>query len=354
MLEWSPDQEAALWAAREWRRSGSRPYLTIGGYAGTGKSTLVTELAKDWGDVAVCALWGKAAHVLRAKGTPATTIHSLIYVPRKDARGQVRYRRRDHLGGTGTIIVDEAGMLDHVLLHDLLSFGIPTLFVGDHGQLEPIGTNPGLMKSPDVRLENVHRQALGNPILRAATAFREGREVPYSSDPRGRLEVVRKGEFDRRIAPAAQIICGFNPTRHRVNAMVRTMLGLNRFAVCPDDRLICLRNDKQCNLFNGQQVTVEDVGAISRRTTSVTVRTDDGRILTVECLTEQFGRDLIKEFRSKDVVMFDYGYCLTAHKAQGAEWDEVLVLEEISQFWDARRWRYTVATRAKQRLVYCR
>jgi exodeoxyribonuclease-5 len=50
----------------------------------------------------------------------------------------------------------------------------------------------------------------------------------------------------------------------------------------------------------------------------------------------------------------DYGYCLTAHKAQGAEWDDVLVLEEVSRSWDARRWRYTAATRAKQRLVYCR
>ncbi len=49
----------------------------------------------------------------------------------------------------------------------------------------------------------------------------------------------------------------------------------------------------------------------------------------------------------------DYGYCLTAHKAQGAEWDAVLVLEQIAPKWDARRWRSTVATRAKERLVYC-
>ena len=50
----------------------------------------------------------------------------------------------------------------------------------------------------------------------------------------------------------------------------------------------------------------------------------------------------------------DYGYCLTAHKAQGAEWDDVLVLEEICSSWDPRRWRSTAATRARQRLVYCR
>lgn len=71
------------------------------------------------------------------------------------------------------------------------------------------------------------------------------------------------------------------------------------------------------------------------------------------CLREQFGQQPIKEFRSQKVALMDYGYCLTAHKAQGSEWNEVLVLEEIGRTWDPRRWRYTVATRAKERLVYC-
>jgi ATP-dependent exoDNAse (exonuclease V) alpha subunit len=70
-------------------------------------------------------------------------------------------------------------------------------------------------------------------------------------------------------------------------------------------------------------------------------------------LKEQFGHDLIKDFRSKDLLLFDYAYCITAHKAQGSEWDSVVVLEQISNRWDAKRWRYTAATRAKERLVYC-
>ena len=74
--------------------------------------------------------------------------------------------------------------------HDLLSFGLPVLFVGDHGQLEPIGTSAGLMADPHVRLETIHRQARGNPILRLATALREGRPTPYWDDPRGRLRVL--------------------------------------------------------------------------------------------------------------------------------------------------------------------
>jgi exodeoxyribonuclease-5 len=357
LLEFSADQEAALAAVRAWRDSdpgGDRQSFTLGGYAGTGKTTLIAHLAQTWEGVAVAALCGKAAHVLRAKGVAATTIHGLIYVRAPAPGGATRFRRRRSLGGVRTLIIDEASMIDHVLFHDLLSFGLPVLFVGDHGQLEPIGTSAGLMADPHVRLETIHRQARGNPILRLATAFREGRPTPYWDDPRGRLRVLGRGEFDRLVCPGVQIICGFNKTRHRVNARVRGMLGLGRELVAPGEKPICLKNNRTWNLFNGQQVTVLDIAQDRPDTIHLDVETDDGRSLTLPALRQQLGHDLVKDFRSQDVALMDYGYCLTAHKAQGAEWDEVLVLEEICSSWDPRRWRYTAATRARQRLVYCR
>jgi exodeoxyribonuclease-5 len=154
---------------------------------------------------------------------PATTIQGLIYAPLKAANGAVRFRRRRSLAGIQTIIIDEASMVDHLLLADLLAFGLPILFVGDHGQLEPIGTNPGLMANPRLRLEAVHRQAAGNPILRLATAFREGQPTFRWEDPRGRLRVVGRRAFDGRVSPEVQILCGFNKTRHQVNARVRQL-----------------------------------------------------------------------------------------------------------------------------------
>src|SRR5262249_49968513 len=149
-------------------------------------------------------------------------------------------------------------------------------------------------------------------------------------------------------------VCGFNKTRHDVNARVRRMMGPGRELVAPGERLICLQNNKRWSVFNGQQFTVLDVAHEGRRTIDVEVETDDGRSLVLPCLREQFGQDPLKDFRSKEILLMDYGYCLTAHKAQGSEWDTVLALEEIASAWDARRWRYTVATRAKERLIYCR
>lgn len=71
MIEWSPQQKEALRLVSAWRAS-SRPYFTLAGYAGTGKSTLAEALAADvGGNVYFAAYTGKAAHVLKQKGVEA-------------------------------------------------------------------------------------------------------------------------------------------------------------------------------------------------------------------------------------------------------------------------------------------
>jgi hypothetical protein len=103
-IELSPEQEAAVETLLNWRAGsphGDNQYFTLGGFAGTGKTTLIAYLTDIWENVAVAAYSGKAAHVLRSKHVNATTIHSLIYVPMRTPRG-VRYVRRDYLDGVGT------------------------------------------------------------------------------------------------------------------------------------------------------------------------------------------------------------------------------------------------------------
>jgi exodeoxyribonuclease-5 len=355
-LDFSPDQLSVLDAIQKWRACSPREggqYLTLGALAGTGKTTLISYLADLWPHAAVVAVCGKAAHVLRSRGTEARTVHSLLYIPLKAPGGRVRFKKRRSLGDVRTIIVDEASMIDHLLYIDLLSFGLPVLFVGDHGQLEPIGTNANLMANPMLRLETIHRQAQGNPILQLAVAFREGRPVPRWTDSKGRLQVLSKREFWDLVSPELQIICGFNKTRHEINRRVRKMRGHAKELVVPGEKLICVQNNKNFHLFNGQQVTAISTAYEGKRTIDIKVETDDYRILTLPCLRRQFGQDPIRESLSKDVALFDYGWCLSAHRAQGSEWGSVLALEEIHPSWNPQRWRYTVVTRAKERLVYC-
>jgi exodeoxyribonuclease-5 len=346
----------AINAIRHWRKNWRRlkPRFVLAGYAGTGKTTAIACLAAEWPNAAVAALCGKAASVLRSKGVDAQTIHSLLYIVLKDKRGNLRYRRRDGLPGVETIIIDEASMVDHLSWQDLLSFGLPILAVGDDGQLEPVGTSAELMKFPDIRLERIHRQAESNPILRLATAFRENRDVPFWTDRSGRLRIARRSEFWDLLEPDVQIVCGFNKTRHRVNARVREQLGATGRLPSKGERLICLKNNLRYRIFNGQQAVCAGVGLSSRGWVELDVQMEDGHVLTVPCSIEQFGNDLLTDHRDPKVALFDYGYCLTAHKAQGSEWEAVLVLEEIGSQWDASRWRYTAVTRAKELLVYCK
>jgi exodeoxyribonuclease-5 len=354
-LTFSDDQDRAVERILDWRERCPQyqsSQMTLGGYAGTGKTSIVSHLCGQWSCVATCAFCGKAAHVLRSKGVEATTIHSLIYVPFENEEGKIRFTKRRYLDGVSTILVDEASMIDHIVYADLMSFNVPVLFVGDHGQLEPIGTNPNLMKEPELRLETIHRQAAENPIIRLAHAFREGRSVPKWSDPKGRLSVLSRRDFERRISPDVQIICGFNKTRHGVNKRVRDMLGYRQL-VEDGERLVVLRNNKDWQIFNGQQVTVEGVVKDKRSTMELAVLTDDGRQFVLPIHKPQLGHPLIEDFRNTDIALCDYGYTLTAHKAQGSEYSDVLVYEELSSFWDARRWRYTAATRASERLTYC-
>ena len=80
----------------------------------------------------------------------------------------------------GLIIVDEASMVDDMMIRDLRSFGVPILAVGDHGQLPPVGGVGSLMKNPNLRLEQIHRQAEGNPIIALSKMMREEGRLPES------------------------------------------------------------------------------------------------------------------------------------------------------------------------------
>src|SRR3954447_26441989 len=72
------------------------PVQTLGGYAGTGKTTVIRTLNEELPLFAVCAYTGKAANVLRRKGVAASTIHSLIFKARdelwRDERARVHVK----------------------------------------------------------------------------------------------------------------------------------------------------------------------------------------------------------------------------------------------------------------------
>jgi exodeoxyribonuclease-5 len=347
----SEEQEAAVSSLSDGIRRGDRQQ-TLGGYAGTGKTTLIRVLHRRHPGLLVVAPTGKAAAVLRRKGIPARTIHSTIYWAEDEPYGGVSFHLKDELPeDAGGFICDEASMVDARAYRDLMSFGVPVVFVGDHGQLEPVGDNPNLMHSPDYRLEKIHRHA--GEIPRFAEWLRLGRPAREFTPRDDKVALL---PFDQvsceEVLAADQVICAFNRTRVASNARIRELLG-RRDRVEVGEKVMCLRNDHEIGLHNGQQGVVTRVGWHRGHPVidfeAYHDMTFGGLIIDPDQLGKQDGNS---RDRSSVLHPFDYAYVITAHKAQGDEWPHVLVFEQVCKRWDHGRWAYTCASRARDRLTW--
>jgi len=321
------------------------PEVTLGGYAGTGKTTLIRALLAALPGWAVCAFTGKAANVLRRKGVSASTIHSLIYAPAEDDFGRTVWRRKDSLYCNG-IIVDEASMVSEQLYADLMSFRLPILWVGDHGQLEPVGSTFNLMAQPQYRLETIHRNA--GAIAQFAEALRhQGLDAPRPESDEVTF-LWADALTVRRMTEVDQVCVGMNATRVKANAAIRGALGRTG-VVEVGDRVMCLRNNRELGLFNGLQAVVTRLRPKDRFDLQA-----DGRVWSdVPFEPSQFGQESAPVYRRGQVAMpFDYAYAATCHKLQGDEADTVLVIVQQVGRCDMRRWAYTAATRARRHLVW--
>ena len=351
----SQQQEAALKAVMKWYRAGDKQVFRLDGYAGTGKTTLARDFAAGIeGQVAFTAFTGKAAHVMRGKGCEnATTIHGLIYkLVKEDERGQPVFvlNPDSHARRTRLIVIDEASMVNATIGRDLLRFGVPIIVIGDPAQLPPVeGEGFFTTGEPDFMLTEIHRQARDSPIIKMATIVREG----------GRLQVGDYGDgsrvvhlHDYKVEPCDQILVGRNVTRRNINSGLREQYGLRGNYPLGGDKLVCLRNDYQRGFLNGslwiveQVIKASDDGPIVLRVVS-----EEGSAAVTATTHAGFfnGRPIPDP---REYVNFDFGYALTVHKAQGSQWDDVVLHGEHNYFGaDARRWLYTGLTRAAKRII---
>jgi ATP-dependent exoDNAse (exonuclease V) alpha subunit len=334
----SPQQEAALKAVMQWYRTGAMQVFRLDGYAGTGKTTLARDFAEGIkGQVAFAAFTGKAAHVMRGKGcSNATTIHSLIYrLEKEDENGNPifiinpdSYARRTQL-----IVIDEVSMVNGTIGRDLLRFGVPTIVIQDPAQLSPVeGEGFFTTGEPDFMLTEIHRQARDNPIIQMATTVREGGRLAVGNY--GASRVVALSDYDR--VASDQILVGRNATRRNINSGMREGRGMYPR---DGDKLVCLRNDYRKGFLNGSLWIVQQVIKASDNGPIVlcVVPEENGTAVTVTTHAGFFNGRAPPD--SREYVEFDYGYALTVHKAQGSQWDTVVLHDESFYFREhSRRW----------------
>jgi ATP-dependent exoDNAse (exonuclease V) alpha subunit len=362
MPVFSPEQDKALKSVAAWMKRPKDQLFRLFGYAGTGKTTLAREIAESVdGEVLYCAFTGKAASVMRSKGCEgATTIHSLIYRSRgSDEEDAPRFvlNRQSDVRRAKLVIIDECSMVDEPLGQDLLSFGTKVLVLGDPAQLPPVqGGGFFTEGEPDEMLTEVHRQAADNPIVRLSMRIRAGE--PYERGEFGALKVIRRADLGQKTALAAdQILVGRNQTRREVNQKIRALKGFAESAPVAGEKLVCLRNNKDKGLLNGGTWEVKERAVSAKGVVTMRVLSDDAPedgLVKVSVLPEFFlGTEEDVPFaKRRKFDEFDYGYALTVHKAQGSQWDEVLLFDESFAFREHReRWLYTGVTRAAKRLT---
>lgn len=375
---------------------GDEMLLTMGGFAGTGKTTTLSAavgMVKNRPKIAFCAFSGKAASVLKAKLERATalatgdyigTIHGLIYKPRGNGGGgvltesdindeaPVERKPITHVGDQrmafdllddidqSVIVVDEASMLNEEIFEDLKSFGRPIIAIGDHGQLPPVIGSFNLMESPMIRLEKIHRQAEGDPIIHVSRLARETGRIPIGVYGDGVEKIQKTGSlvFADMIGPSTMTLCGMNVTRVWWNNFLRNRQGFLSNDPEIGERIICLKNNRESEIYNGMTGCVVSVQSKGKHWYKIEARMDAGNIYEGWCYKHQFG-SVKTAFNVPGMPpwqvgdLFDWSYCMTVHKSQGSEADDVVLLEErISRTdEDWRRWLYTGITRAKKRLL---
>lgn len=366
MPAFSPEQDTALKAVADWLKEkpgrGRVPLIfRLFGYAGTGKTTLAKHIAEAVdGKVLFAAFTGKAAMVMRGKGCQgATTIHSLIYRPIESGAKTPSFELWDDAPASKAklIVVDECSMVDADLGRDLKSFGVPLLVLGDPAQLPPIqGGGFFTDAAPDAMLTEVHRQAQNDPIVRLSMDIRAGNRL--LPGVYGETQVVTRDGLDpQRVLDADQVLVGRNATRRAYNMRMRTRRGFEGELPIAGDKLVCLRNNRRKGLFNGGLWLVKERPRPRRQILHLHLKPDDGasdRAVKVKVRSECFSgaiEELPWEQRKK-YDEFDFGYVLTVHKAQGSQWDDVVLFDESFAFPDSRdRWLYTGVTRAAKRLT---
>ena len=339
----------------------------ITGGPGTGKTTLTRAIVQVFQvlnlSFSLAAPTGRAAKRLsEATGHPASTIHRLLeYAP---ASGFQRHAGRRL--ASQALVVDEASMIDIRLMAQLiqaLNRDALLILVGDVDQLPAVG--PGLVlgdliesgRVAVVKLDEVFRQAAASRIISNAHLIRRGQRPDLSQAddfyfiqqeaPQKAADLIvelvteriprRFGLDPKRdiqvLAPMRRGSCGVETLNQDLQAALNPSgqrVAGDRFRL--GDKVIQVRNNYEKLVFNGDLGFIDQKGAAG------------GLLVDFE--------GELKTYESHEMGELALAYCLSVHKAQGSEYQAVVLpLLTEHRIMLRRNLVYTALTRARRLIV---
>lgn len=263
----------------------------------------------------------------------------------------------------------------------LLSHHIHIIALGDPEQLGPVkSADNHILDNPHIFLDEVMRQAQESEIIRLTMDIRKRKPLRYCDGKEVKV-ISQNNLIDGMYMWADVVLSGTNQTKRAVDMDIRNMLfGTRDPEPVEGDKVMCLQNDWDQVSFFGDVLVNGLTGTISNidkdygvPLLNVRLTADflpDGTCDNLDFIPDEayfhnllidynkivYGNSTVtsenfKKFgRHGKPREFDYAYCLTCHKAQGSEYNNVLVLDERLPG-DHFRWLYTAATRAKDKLI---
>ena len=351
--------------------------MVLTGGPGTGKTTIVKAILKILSklqiNMSLAAPTGRAAkRMSEMTGHEAKTIHRLLeYSIHKHEFLRNDRNRLD----CDLLIVDEASMIDTVLMYHLLK-AVPAtatcIFVGDVNQLPSVGAGNVLKDMigsgaiPVIELNEIFRQAKASRIVVNAHKINEG-ELPALSpaevfdpnndfyfilqdDPDKVLEIIlelasrripRRFGFDplddiQVLTPMHKGVVGATNLNHRLQEVLNpanseVMFGDRTFRI--NDKVMQTRNNYDKEVFNG------DIGRIAA------IDSGQRRLTTIFD-----SREVVYDFSELDELVL--AYAVSVHKSQGSEYP-VVIFPILTQHYILlqRNLIYTAVTRGRKLVV---
>lgn len=374
----------------------------ITGGPGTGKTTIIKSIIEIYKQkkykIVLCAPTGRAAkRMSETTGEEASTLHRLLEIGKVDEESLFK-KDNEYQGAPidgDIIIVDEVSMVDMFIMSYLLDCiyqGTKLILVGDSDQLPSVGPGSVLKdliaseKIVTVHLDKIFRQAAKSKIIVNAHRVNNGKGFISKDDPEleedanqdfffikennqekilkevlslcnGRLKNFGEYDFFENIqvlTPTKKGLLGtkelnkalqeeLNP--HREGEAEKNSMGAI-FRI--GDRVMQIKNNYDMYWERLCESGVETGNGIFNGETGIITNINEkGKILSVK-----FDDEKVCKYEFNDLEQIEHSYCMTIHKAQGSEFDVVImIVPQAAPMLLTRNLLYTGLTRAKKLLI---